>query len=139
MSTETPFAFQGQTVLGPNYIKIFHFSYKHAIDGLMRVAREEGFRKLFNGADWASSRAVLVTVGQLSCYDVIKSSLLETDYFEDNLATHFTSSLAAVRKKERKKETKKQRKKERTRACRHKVILFRAVLSSTYKPAARGL
>lgn len=72
------------------------FSYKHAIDGLVRVAREEGFRKLFSGADWASSRAVLVTVGQLCFYDVIKAKLLENN-FQDNLTTHFTSSLCAVR------------------------------------------
>ena len=72
-------------------------SYKHAIDGLVRVYREEGLRKLFSGADWASSRAVLVTVGQLCFYDVIKAKLLESGSFEDNLTTHFTSSLAAVR------------------------------------------
>ncbi len=72
------------------------FSYKHAIDGLMRVAREEGFRKLFNGADWASTRAVLVTIGQLSFYDLIKGKLLATGQFQDNLTTHFTSSLCAV-------------------------------------------
>lgn len=70
-------------------------NYKHAIDGLFRVAREEGFKKLFNGADWASSRAVLVTVGQLCFYDVVKAKLLTTGHFQDNLTTHFTSSLAA--------------------------------------------
>ena len=74
----------------------FHFSYKHALDGVMRVAREEGILKLFNGAQWASSRAVMVTVGQLCFYDVIKAYLLTTPYFQDNLTTHFTSSLGAV-------------------------------------------
>ena len=74
----------------------FNFSYKHAIDGLIRVARTEGIVKLFNGAEWASSRAVLVTVGQLCFYDVIKAYLLTTPYFQDNLTTHFTSSLGAV-------------------------------------------
>ena len=75
----------------------FSFSYKHAIDGLYRVGKEEGLRKLFNGADWASSRAVLVTVGQLCFYDIIKAKLLETPHFADNLTTHFTASLCAVR------------------------------------------
>lgn len=70
-------------------------NYKHALDGLIRVARTEGFLKLFNGVEWASSRAVLVTVGQLCFYDVIKAYLLTTDYFQDNLTTHFTSSLGA--------------------------------------------
>ena len=75
-------------------IPLLH-SYKHAIDGLFRVAREEGFAKLFNGADWATTRAMLMTVGQLCFYDVIKAQLLELD-FKDNLTTHFTSSLCAV-------------------------------------------
>lgn len=75
-----------------------HFSYKHAIDGVLRVTREEGFRKLFNGADWASSRAVLVTVGQLCFYDVVKEKLLETGRFQDDTRTHLLSSVTAVSK-----------------------------------------
>ena len=70
-------------------------NYKHAIDGLIRVTREEGFRKLFSGADWASSRAVLLTVGQLCFYDVVKEQLLETGRFGDDTRTHVLSSLAA--------------------------------------------
>ena len=75
---------------------LLFYSYRHAIDGLIRVAREEGGVKLFNGAQWASSRAVLVTVGQLCFYDVIKASLIDTPYFKDNETTHFLSSLGAV-------------------------------------------
>ena len=37
---------------------LFHCSYKHAIDGLIRVGKEEGVKKLFNGVDWATGRAV---------------------------------------------------------------------------------
>lgn len=70
-------------------------NYKHAIDGLIRVSREEGVRRLFNGASTASTRAVLMTVGQLSFYDQIKMSLLRTPYFQDNLVTHFCASLSA--------------------------------------------
>ena len=51
---------------------------------------------MFNGWNWASSRAVLVTIGQLVFYDVIKEQLLATPYFRDNLTTHFSSSLGAV-------------------------------------------
>ena len=40
------------------YIRMIFFSYKHAIDGMARVAREEGFSKLFSGVDWATGRAV---------------------------------------------------------------------------------
>jgi len=41
-------------------------SYKHAIDGLYRVIRDEGPVKLMNGATMASSRATLVTIGQVT-------------------------------------------------------------------------
>ena len=77
-----------------NYV--FFFSYKHALDGIMRISREEGPSKLFNGAQWASTRAVAVTIGQLCFYDFIKLNLLKSGYFKDNLTTHFTSSLCAV-------------------------------------------
>ena len=76
-----------------------YFSYNHAIDGLIRVSREEGVKKLFNGVDWATARAVLMTIGQLCFYDQIKALLLGTPYFSDNLITHFTSSLCAVRRR----------------------------------------
>ncbi|CAH0563693.1 unnamed protein product [Brassicogethes aeneus] len=70
-------------------------NYKHALDGLMRVYKEEGFRRMFSGATTASSRAVLMTVGQLSFYDQIKMTLLATPYFDDNMTTHFAASLSA--------------------------------------------
>jgi len=37
-----------------------------------------------------------MTVGQLSFYDQVKMMLLASGIFEDNLLTHFLSSLAAV-------------------------------------------
>ena len=40
-------------------------SYKHGLDGLYRVLREEGAVKLMNGATMASSRATLMTIGQV--------------------------------------------------------------------------
>lgn len=72
------------------------FSYKHAVEGLFRVYKDEGFRRLFSGATTATGRAALMTVGQLSFYDQIKKMLLTTSYFQDNLTTHFVSSLSAV-------------------------------------------
>merc|ERR1711994_464100 len=71
-------------------------NYKHAIDGMARVYREEGLRNLFSGADWATGRAILMTIGQLCFYDQIKQTLLASGLFGDNLLTHFTSSLGAV-------------------------------------------
>ncbi|XP_038185034.1 mitochondrial dicarboxylate carrier [Arvicola amphibius] len=70
-------------------------NYSHALDGLYRVAREEGLRKLFSGATMASSRGALVTVGQLSCYDQAKQLVLSTGYLSDNIFTHFVSSFIA--------------------------------------------
>uniref|UniRef100_A0A8C6ZM62 Solute carrier family 25 member 10 n=1 Tax=Nothoprocta perdicaria TaxID=30464 RepID=A0A8C6ZM62_NOTPE len=43
----------------------FHRRYSHALDGMYRVLREEGLKKLFSGATMASSRGALVTVGQV--------------------------------------------------------------------------
>lgn len=70
-------------------------NYKHALDGLYRVYRDEGTPRMFNGVTMASSRAVFVTIGQLACYDQIKSILLHTTFFEDNLITHFSASVLA--------------------------------------------
>jgi len=73
-------------------------SYKNAIDGVMRVYREEGFRRLFAGASTASTRAIFVTIGQISFYEQVKVILLASGYFSDNPLTHFLSSFTAVRK-----------------------------------------
>lgn len=70
-------------------------NYKHALDGLLQVYRREGVRYLFSGATTATSRAVLMTIGQISFYDQIKQMLLQTAYFSDNLVTHFTASTMA--------------------------------------------
>jgi len=67
-------------------------NYKNALDGLYRIVRDEGPIKCFNGATMASSRGVLVTVGQLACYDQVKGILLNTGYFSDNINCHITAS-----------------------------------------------
>lgn len=71
-------------------------SYKHGIDGLIRVAKEEGVGGLFSGSTMASTRAVVITVGQLSVYDQIKQVLLSSEYFEDNSNLHLTTSVITV-------------------------------------------
>lgn len=71
-------------------------NYKHAIDGLIRVIREEGITKIFNGATMATTRATFMTIGQLSFYDQIKQTLIATGYMKDNPTTHFTSSFMAA-------------------------------------------
>ncbi|ALC46228.1 Dic1 [Drosophila busckii] len=70
-------------------------NYKNAVDGLIKVYRSEGFTRLFSGATTATARGVLMTIGQIAFYDQIKLYLLKTDYFKDDLVTHFTASLAA--------------------------------------------
>lgn len=70
-------------------------NYKHALDGLMRVYREEGFRRLFSGATMATGRGFLMTIGQIAFYNQIKVLLLGTPYFKDDLRTHFSASLIA--------------------------------------------
>ncbi|XP_030646653.1 mitochondrial dicarboxylate carrier [Chanos chanos] len=70
-------------------------NYAHALDGLFRVWKEEGLKKLFSGATMASSRGALVTVGQLSCYDQAKQLVLGTGVMKDNILTHFLASLIA--------------------------------------------
>ncbi|NWY47094.1 DIC protein, partial [Sylvia atricapilla] len=70
-------------------------SYSHALDGMYRVFREEGVKKLFSGASVASLRGAFVTIGQLSCYDQAKQLVLATGLLSDNIFTHFLSSFIA--------------------------------------------
>ena len=70
-------------------------NYKHAIDGLIRMVREEGFASLFRGVWPNSTRAVLMTASQLASYDVFKRELLRRFNMGDDLTTHFTASLMA--------------------------------------------
>ena len=69
-------------------------SYKNAFDGLLRVNREEGFRRLFSGATTATMRGFMMTVGQIAFYDQVKQLLLASG-FKDNPKTHFLASLTA--------------------------------------------
>ena len=69
--------------------------YKHAVDGVLRMSREEGIASLWKGVWPNSSRAVLMTVGQLATYDGFKRVLLDYTPLVDNLTTHFTASFLA--------------------------------------------
>lgn len=70
-------------------------NYNHAIDGLARMTREEGWRSLFRGVWPNSMRAMLMTASQLASYDSFKRVLLEHTSATDSLTTHFTASFAA--------------------------------------------
>ena len=41
-------------------------NYRNALDGLLKVYRFEGPKALFNGASMATSRAIMMTIGQVS-------------------------------------------------------------------------
>lgn len=69
--------------------------YRNAFNGLYRLYTEEGIRRCFTGASTHMGRSVVMTVGQLTFYDEVKSHLMQTEYFEDNLQTHFVASLTA--------------------------------------------
>lgn len=70
-------------------------NYKHAIDGLLRITQEEGWRALFRGVWPNSFRAVLMTASQLASYDAFKSLLTHKAHLPDDLQTHFLASVAA--------------------------------------------
>lgn len=70
-------------------------NYKHAIDGLIRMVREEGVTSFFRGVWPNSIRATLMTASQLASYDVFKRELLERAKMKDDIYTHFTASLMA--------------------------------------------
>jgi dicarboxylate transporter 10 len=70
-------------------------NYKHAVDGLIRMSREEGWKSLWKGVWPNSLRAMLMTASQLASYDIFKSILLKNTGMKDNLTTHFTASFLA--------------------------------------------
>jgi len=72
-------------------------NYKHALDGLIRMSREEGWNTLWRGVWPNSVRATLMTASQLASYDSFKRLLLGTPslHMHDDLTTHFTASFAA--------------------------------------------
>lgn len=72
-------------------------NYKHAVDGLIRMAREEGAGSLWRGVWPNSARALLMTASQLASYDGFKRLLLRTESLglKDDLTTHFSASFLA--------------------------------------------
>ncbi|KAL5521235.1 hypothetical protein ACEPAG_9158 [Sanghuangporus baumii] len=70
-------------------------NYKHSLDGLYRMVRDEGVSSLGRGVGPNVFRAILMNASQLASYDYFKAELLKTKYFEDNIYCHFTASFAA--------------------------------------------
>lgn len=70
-------------------------NYKNAIDGLIRMTREEGIGSLFRGVGPNSARALLMTSSQLASYDGFKQLFLNKFGMQDSIGTHFLSSFLA--------------------------------------------
>lgn len=71
-------------------------NYNHALDGLVRMTREEGGLKSWFRGVWPNSmRAAAMTAGQLASYDFIKGVLLQHTPMGDTLSTHFSASFLA--------------------------------------------
>lgn len=70
--------------------------YRNAIDGLVRIVREEGATTLARGLGPNVNRAILMTTSQLVSYDVFKDLLVKRAGWGENVGTHFGASLLAV-------------------------------------------
>ncbi|OJJ47176.1 hypothetical protein ASPZODRAFT_132135 [Penicilliopsis zonata CBS 506.65] len=70
-------------------------NYRHALHGLVRMTRDEGFASLFRGVWPNSTRAVLMTASQLTTYDTFKRLCIDQIGMGDSLLTHFTASFMA--------------------------------------------
>lgn len=75
-------------------------NYKNAIDGMLRICRDEGPGVLLKGLGWSTNRAVIMTVSQMTSYDLFKDLLLGPLKCHDGWTTHFGASLLAVRPNE---------------------------------------
>ncbi|KAF9877676.1 hypothetical protein CkaCkLH20_04811 [Colletotrichum karsti] len=70
-------------------------NYKHALEGMLRMAREEGLMSWFRGVLPNSMRAAAMTASQLASYDSIKYMFIRHTPLGDSTATHFASSFLA--------------------------------------------
>lgn len=71
--------------------------YKNAVDGLIRICREEGPQVLLRGLGYSTTRAVVMTVSQMTSYDVFKDLFSDKLEYGNGLVTHFAASVSAVR------------------------------------------
>ncbi|KAH8271315.1 hypothetical protein KR018_006275, partial [Drosophila ironensis] len=70
-------------------------NYKHAIDGLVRIIREEGWRTMYNGSSMTALRGMLMTVGQIAFYEQSKKVLVELG-MPENMGTYITASIISA-------------------------------------------
>lgn len=70
-------------------------NYKHAVDGMYRMAKYEGIGSWFRGVWPNSVRAAFMTSAQLASYDSFKKLLIAHAGMGDDLSTHFSASFLA--------------------------------------------
>ncbi|KAI8058930.1 mitochondrial carrier domain-containing protein [Gilbertella persicaria] len=70
-------------------------NYKHAIDGVIRISKEEGTSALFRGLGPNVNRAILMTSAQCVSYDMFKYLILNHTPMQDGIPVHLTSSVLA--------------------------------------------
>jgi dicarboxylate transporter 10 len=71
------------------------FRYKHAIDALLRVARDDGIAAYFRGLGPNIVRSVLMNVSQIATYAEAKRRLMKGIDLKDNIGTHIAASVVA--------------------------------------------
>lgn len=71
------------------------FRYKNAVDGLIRLVREEGVSAMGRGLSANVTRAVLMNCSQLASYDFFKSLILHSARFDvkDGIILHASCSV----------------------------------------------
>mmetsp|Transcript_89371 Transcript_89371/g.154760 ORF Transcript_89371/g.154760 Transcript_89371/m.154760 type:complete len:212 (-) Transcript_89371:2083-2718(-) len=70
-------------------------SYRHAIDAITRIAKEEGVPNLWRGTQATINRAMIVTAAQMSFYDQAKEAIVGYTPLTDSPLTHVLASLVA--------------------------------------------
>ncbi|KAK9467355.1 mitochondrial carrier domain-containing protein [Lipomyces arxii] len=71
-------------------------NYRNALDGLWRMARDEGPRSLFRGIWPNTTRGVLMTASQMVSYDEFKNVLVHHGGMDPkSMTTHFSASMLA--------------------------------------------
>lgn len=76
--------------------KVLARNYGNAFRGLFIIAKNEGIHALFQGSSMAIPRSVLISIGQLGCYDQFKHWLVGCDLLDmasDQVKTHVVSSI----------------------------------------------
>lgn len=69
--------------------------YRHALDALVRVVREEGPASLWKGTQATINHAMVLTAAQMSVYDQTKDAIIARTALGDTLVTQVAASLVA--------------------------------------------